>query len=127
MVPEYHLLVIEDNEGLLEVLTDRLLKEGYKVSSATDGQQGLATALTEHPDLILLDVMIPTMDGVTVIQQLRADEWGKAVPVIVLTNVSVNDKRVDDIIAELPAFYLVKTDLSMQALVDKIKERLERV
>lgn len=122
------ILVVEDSTDLSEALTAYLEEEGFGVTTAPDGVDGLKRAINDHPDLILLDIMLPGLDGVGFMRQLRdSGEWGKNAPVIILTNVQVNDRRVDDVLEELPAYYLVKSDISLKGLVEKIKERLGTV
>ena len=81
-----YVLVIEDDPGIAGILVDVLGDEGYRVATADDGR-ALALALTEPPDLILLDVMMPGMSGVEVCRRLRADPRTAAVPVVFLTAV----------------------------------------
>jgi len=119
---------IEDDKALRNVLHDKFAVEGFKVIEAGDGEEGLATALRERPDLILLDIVLPKMDGITMMRKLReADEWGKTVPIILLTNLSADDNKINQAIAEdEPAYYLVKADWNINDLVEKVKERLTR-
>ncbi|MBI4079471.1 MAG: response regulator [Candidatus Levybacteria bacterium] len=117
------ILIVDDEEMLLKALSDKFSTEGFTVISAKDGQDGLQSALREHPDVILLDVIMPKMDGVTMLKKLREDEWGKNVPVIILTNLSSIDKTYipsDDKVYD----YLVKTDWTLDELVEKVKEKL---
>jgi len=81
-----YVLVVEDDPGVAAVLQDLLLDEGYRVTVNVDGQ-GLAAARADPPDLVLLDVMMPGMDGVEVCRRLRADPRTAAVPVLFLTAV----------------------------------------
>ncbi len=81
-----YVLVIEDDPGIAGLLAEVLGDEGYRVATADDGQ-GLALALADPPDLVLLDVMMPGMDGIEVCQRLRADPRTAAVPVVFLTAV----------------------------------------
>ena len=81
--------------------------------------------MTKHPDIILLDIIMPIMDGMTMLQKLRQDAWGKNALVLVLTN--LNDVTQVSRALELKSFdYLVKTDWSMTDVVQRVKERLHR-
>ena len=122
------ILVVEDDLPVLRALVDKLIREGFVVLQAKDGQEGLAVALRDHPDLILLDIIMPKMDGLTVMKKLRAEnEWGKKVPIIFLTNLSPDAEETNKSITEgVPAYYLVKTNWSMADVVEKIRERLNR-
>jgi len=119
---------VEDEKSLRDVLHDSFSLEGFSVLEAKDGEEGLATALSEHPDIILLDIVLPKMDGLTMMKKLReANEWGKHVPIILLTNLSADDDKINQAIAENePAYYLVKSNYTMSDLVEKIRERLSR-
>lgn len=119
---------VEDDNSLRNVLHDKFVKEGFSVLEAKDGEEGLATALSEHPDLILLDIVMPKMDGLTMMKKLReANEWGKHVPIILLTNLSADDEKINQAITDnQPAYYLVKSNYTIEDLVEKIRERLTR-
>lgn len=117
------ILVIEDEEPLRRVLRDILTVEGYSIIETKDGVEGLEVALREHPDLILLDIVMPKMDGLEMLAKLRADEWGKTAPVIVLTNLSDNDDVAKAMESE--AFdYFVKTDIKIDEVITKIREKI---
>src|SRR5258708_6807474 len=83
-------LIVEDEVPMLQVLKEKLQGSGYTTFQAKDGQEGLELSLTHHPDIILLDILMPKMDGMTMLTKLREDSWGKTVPVIILTNVSAD-------------------------------------
>lgn len=80
-----HILVIEDEEDILAVVHYNLSREGYRVSCAANGEVGLQTARAQLPDLILLDLMLPGMDGLSVCRELKRDATTKGVPVVMLT------------------------------------------
>ncbi len=124
---KYTLLIVEDEMSARRVLADKFTRDGFVVHESANGEAGLATALREHPDMILLDIVMPRMDGMTMLKKLReTDEWGKHVPVIILTNLtSADDGRTRDITELEPAYYLVKTDWKLEDLVAKVRERLE--
>jgi CheY-like chemotaxis protein len=120
------ILVVEDDLSLLTALIDKFTREGFTTQQAANGVSGYALALKQHPDIILLDILMPEMDGITFLQKLRQEnEWGKSVPVIFLTNVSPNTDHIIARIAEdEPAYYLVKSDFLLADVVDKVNERL---
>jgi len=120
------ILVIEDDRVLRRVIVDNLKAEGFTALEAEDGQAGLTTALTEHPDLMLVDVVMPKMDGIAMLEKLREDEWGKGATVIMLTNLSDTEKiafaakkGVND--------YLVKADWDIASIIDKVKDKVRGV
>lgn len=85
------ILVIDDDKLIRESLVALLKNAGQNVVEAGDGEAGLALALSEKPDLVVTDVRMPKMTGLEMIEQLRADDWGKSVSVIILTNDESND------------------------------------
>ena len=80
-----HILLVEDHEEIWDFLSRRLKRRGYEVDVATDGQQGLDKALANHPDIVLLDMNLPVMDGWTVAGHLKAHAEARAIPIIALT------------------------------------------
>jgi two-component system alkaline phosphatase synthesis response regulator PhoP len=121
------ILLVEDEVPMLSVLDDTLTQNGFQTLKAKNGEQGLDLALKEHPSLILLDVFMPKMDGLELMDRLRQDEWGKTVPVIVLTNISPDtDETLQAIIKNQPAYYLMKADIKLVDIVEKIKEVLSK-
>lgn len=118
------ILVIEDEFSYLKLLEIELQSHGYEVSKANDGKKGLEIARTQHPDLILLDIRMPDMDGMTVLQELRKDEYGRTVKVIMLTNLEPSDDMIKSVISGKPAYYFVKSDIRLTDLLEKIAELL---
>lgn len=122
------ILIIEDDLPVLNALVDKLTREGYAVLQAKDGEEGFMIAKRDHPDLILLDIIMPKMDGLAMMKKLREESsWGRSVPIILLTNLSPDDEKINKSITEdEPAYYLVKTNFSINDVVEKVKERLSR-
>lgn len=116
-------LIVEDEMYLRIPLAEQLKSTGLQVFGAKDGVEGLETALREHPDLILLDVMMPRMNGTEMLQKLREDTWGKGALVIILTN-SVERDFVKNILGAGAPEYLVKSDWDLSDLVKKVKHVL---
>ena len=79
------ILIVDDDKDILSVLEKRLDMAGFDVMSASNGQRGITIAKTEHPDLIILDVQMPNMDGGEVAQRLRADAVTENIPILFLT------------------------------------------
>lgn len=120
------ILIVEDEESMLNALSDYLETQDFATLMARDGEEGLGIALKEHPDLILLDILMPKMDGMIMLQKLREDEWGKKAPVIILTNVNPNANTIiNSVLQNEPAYYLVKSDVKLEGIVDKIKDVLK--
>lgn len=115
--------IVEDELMLRKALVSQFSADVFHVLSAKDGEEGLEIALREHPDLILLDLLMPKMDGITMLKRLRADSWGKTVPVIILTVVS-DDERVAEALQLGSYDYLVKSDFMLSEVVAKVKQKL---
>lgn len=79
-------LIIEDDSITRKSLQVALLNAGFEADEAADGKQGLERALETHPDIILTDLRMPVLDGISMLKLLRQDEWGKTVRVIILTS-----------------------------------------
>jgi CheY-like chemotaxis protein len=117
------ILFVEDEEALQKTLGELLKQEGYEVISAFDGETGLNLVKSERPDLILLDLFMPKMDGFEVLKRLKADEELKDIPVIVLTQLeSIGD--VGKAIEAGATTYLVKTQYSLEEILEKVKKAL---
>lgn len=119
------ILIVEDDTELREALTTALEYENFSVLSADNGETGLGIALEKHPDLILLDVIMPHMDGLTVLKNLRADAWGKDVPVIVMT-VLDDLEKIAAVVTAGGDEYVIKSEVTLGTLVGKVKDRLAR-
>jgi len=102
------ILIVEDDESLSKMYQDKFRIEKFDVKSANNGEDGLNLAFKEHPDIILLDVMMPKMDGITTMARLREDDWGRNVPIIILSNLETSDKILKGIVESQPAYYLLK-------------------
>lgn len=119
------ILFIEDEEALQKSLNKMLELEGFQVSSAYDGQAGLETAQKESPDLILLDLILPKIDGFEVLKRLKTDPKTKDIAVIILTNLE-QVQSVEKLIEYGPINYLVKANYTLEEIVQKIKETLNK-
>ena len=120
------ILVVEDDAPMLRALIDKLRLEGFAVREAKEGRTGLKVALEEKPDLILLDILMPIMDGLAMLKELRgANMYGKTVPVILLTNLSADKEEIMRTVAETePSYYLVKPNFTLSQIIAKVKEQL---
>ena len=86
-----NILLIEDEEMLANMYETKFKNEGFNIRKALDGETGLALALAEKPDLILLDIILPKLDGFSVLKKLKADPKTKGVPIILLTNLGQDE------------------------------------
>ena len=118
------ILVIEDEADILEALHYTLSREGYRVTGARDGEEGLARARNDFPDLILLDLMLPKVDGMEICRRIKGDPNLRAIPVIMVTAKG----EVDDVVAGLEAGaedYITKP-FSNKELLARIKAVIRR-
>ena len=120
-----HILLVEDDESLVATYKAKFEQEGFTISVEKDGEGGLKSALAHHPDIILLDIRIPKMDGMAVMKKLREDKWGEKVPIIIITNFDINDSRISEVVSNHPAYYLLKADTTLDEMVDRVREVLE--
>lgn len=119
------ILVVEDEIAYSKLLCDQLSAAGYQVVVADDGEKGLAMAQSEKPDLILLDIRLPKLDGMTMLDLLRKEPGGKLVKTIILTNLEASDKITRQVLEDLQSYYCVKSDTKLEDLIEKIKTTLE--
>jgi DNA-binding response OmpR family regulator len=122
-MPEKRILIVEDEKDLVEILTVRLEASGYQVIPAYDGQEGLDKAKKEKPDLIILDLMLPKMDGFKVCRLLKFDEKYKKIPIIMFTaRAQEQDKKLGE---EVGADAYIVKPFEPAALLGKIKELIK--
>jgi len=117
------ILIVEDEVYLLDVLRDELAAAGFEVFKAHDGEEGYKLALEKHPDLILIDVLMPKMDGITMFKNLRKQESLKNTPGIILTNLN-DTKTIQDALDSGAYDFLVKSDWEPKSLVKRVQEKL---
>ncbi len=119
------ILIVEDDDIIRKTYADELRYENFSVLEAADGKQGLELALKEKPMLILLDILMPVMDGLAMLKELRKDAWGKNAYVILLTNLS-NASEVSEALNNQVTDYLIKSDWNIGEVVKKIEEKLKQ-
>lgn len=115
-------LVIDDDANLRNVMVDALTANGFEPQSATNGEEGLQKALELHPDVIMLDIMMPKMDGWQVVEKLRVDEWGKKAKIIMLTSQGQMD-NIAHAVGKNVFTYIIKSELN----IDNIAETINNV
>ena len=121
------ILIIEDELPMLKALSDKFTLEGFTILESRNGEEGLNVALKAHPDLLILDLFMPVMDGKEMMEKLRKDAWGKNVPIIILTNLNPDDKTLNEIMESGPSYYFIKSKWKLEDLVKKVKEELKIV
>lgn len=118
------ILVVEDEKNILQLVSYNLQKEGYQVVTAKDGEEALHKVRREIPDLVLLDLMLPKMDGLEVCRQIRSEEKTKAIPIIMLTAKTQEADRVVGL--EMGADDYIPKPFSPRELLARVKAVLRR-
>jgi len=114
------ILVIEDDKFLRELIVQKLLKEGYEISEAVDGEDGIKKVTDDKPDIILLDIILPGIDGFEVLKKIKEDEAVQNIPVIILSNLGQQDD-IDKGIKLGAKDYLIKAEFTPAEIVEKVK------
>jgi DNA-binding response OmpR family regulator len=114
------ILVVDDDNNLRKVLIDKLDLSGFDAIGASNGKEGLEKALEIHPDVILLDILMPIMNGQQMLKELREDDWGKKAKVIMLTVIE-DVSSIAQAVEDGSLAYLIKTNETMDEVVAKVK------
>jgi len=124
MKPRYKILLVEDEKNIAKVVAYNLEREGYQVAAARDGEEALAKTRKENPDLVILDLMLPKLDGLEVCRQLKGDPKTARIPIIMLTAKTQEADRVVGL--ELGADDYVAKPFSVRELAARVKAVLRR-
>lgn len=116
-------LIVDDDLVLRQLYTDRLQTEGYKILTASNGEEGLEAVKNEKPDVIILDIMMPKMNGIDVLKNLRSQSETKDIPVIVLTALLQQIKQIEEVLGPKDS-YLMKSEMVPADVVKKIQAAL---
>ncbi len=119
-------LIAEDEDALRSILTQSFQAAGYRTLEAVDGEVAARLALQYHPDVTVLDIMMPKVDGITALKQMRLDPWGQTAMVIMLTNLTADNQILQGLAEAAPSYYFVKSDMDPDQLIAKIKEIREQ-
>lgn len=118
------ILIVEDDKFLRELIARKLIKENYETVEAIDGEEGITKAKEEKPDLILLDLILPTIDGFEVLSKIKSDPSLTHIPVIILSNLGQREDVEKGL--ELGAIdYLIKAHFTPGEIIDKIRKILK--
>lgn len=120
------ILIVEDEFSLLNVLKMKFEQGNYKVYIASNGKEGIEMAKKEIPDLILLDIIMPEMDGFEVLKELKDNKETKGIPVVILTN-SGREEEVEKGYEMGALDYLVKANLSLEIIEDRVDHWLKNI
>ena len=118
-------LVIEDEALLIDLYEAKLLQDGYKVLKAENGLLGFELAKDEQPDLILLDILMPEIDGFETLRRLKNNQETKNIPVIIFSNLSQHEE-VEEGLKLGASDFIIKTSITPTELSSKVKEYLEK-
>lgn len=119
------ILIVDDDLTLREMYEERLKAEGFAVDAAQDGEEALQKAKTDKPNLILLDIMMPKINGLDVLKMLKADDDTKHIPVLLLTALIQDIDRTKGLTSGADD-YIVKSETMPGEVIDKIKKTLEK-
>jgi len=116
-------LVVDNEKDLADSISTALEHEGFSVLVENGGKPGLATTLREHPDMILLDIEMPDMTGIEVLKELRKDDWGRNVTVVIMTVVD-DFQKIAEVVENKGDAYILKNDLDLFTLVELVREKI---
>lgn len=119
------ILAAEDDKLISNSLCDALKQNGYEAVAAYDGEEAIAKAKSEKPDLMLLDIMMPKLDGISVLWEMKANPETAKIPVVVLTNIG-DVETISKIVEAGAVDYLLKSDQSVDDIIQKVKDVLSR-
>ena len=117
-------LVVEDDTLLKDMLGQQLTKEGWQVLHATEGEQALQFASAEHPNIVLLDLLLPGMSGFEILEKMKGDDATKDIPVIILSNLGQQDD-IDKGMKLGASDFMIKSNFTLDEVSAKIKQIVE--
>ncbi|MEK7680551.1 MAG: response regulator [Patescibacteria group bacterium] len=120
-----YVLIVEDDVFLAEIYQKKFEMEGFKVSVANNGEKGLADIQKKKPDIVLLDILLPKLDGFAVLEEVKKDPTIQNIPIILLTNLGQKDD-VQRGLDEGAVDYLIKTHFKPSEVVDKVRKILRK-
>ena len=123
MITPKKILVVDDEKLIVQAYGDHFRNEGYEIGEAYDGVEALEKMQTFKPDIILLDILMPKLDGISVLKKLKADPATAHIPVIILTNLETKENVIEAL--ELGSLYFVKSNLSLERVGRWIQELLK--
>ncbi len=124
MVKKKFIFIIEDEQTLSRSLRDKLEREGYRVETAIDGKLGLASVKREKPDLLILDIILPGLNGLEVLKGLKSDSRSKHIPVLLVSNVD-DEKQQREAQRLGAANYLLKSNVTLAKIIEEIQKYIK--
>ncbi|MBU0545637.1 response regulator [Patescibacteria group bacterium] len=119
-----HVLLVEDDTFLIDIYKKKFEMEGFKVSISDNGEKGLADIKKKKPDIVMLDILLPKLDGFVVLEKMKADAETKNIPVILLTNLGQKDE-VEKGLKLGAEDYMIKAHFKPSEIVDKVRKVLK--
>ncbi len=120
------ILIVDDDMTLRELYEERIKAEGYTIVSASDGEEAIEKTISEKPDLILLDVMMPKINGIDAMKMLREKDETSDIPIIILTALVQEIDKLKEMMKPYDS-YLIKSEIMPKEVVDRIKDCLKKV
>ncbi len=117
------ILIVDDEPLVIKAIRDKLTNAQFATDSALDGQEALVKISQEKPDLILLDIVMPKLDGISVLKKLKEQQETRDIPVIILTNL-YDDEKIQELLRTNNTEYLIKVEHSLNDIVNRVKEKL---
>ncbi len=121
----YKLLIIEDDKFLRDLLSQKLSRDGFKVTAVVGGEDGLKSAVENKPDLILLDLVLPGIDGFEILDRVKKDPKLSSIPVIILSNLGQKED-IDRALGAGAANFMIKANFTPSEIAEKIKTILKK-
>ena len=118
------IVIIEDDQVINQMYRMKFEAAGYDVATASDGEIGVSMAEKTKPDIILLDLQMPRMDGATALAKIRASKWGADTPVLILTNLG-EEEAPSELKSLKVHSYIVKAELTPSQVVERVKAALD--
>lgn len=119
------IIIVEDDVSLQKTLQEYLSADGFEVFCASDGEEGVRIASEQMPDLMLLDIILPKMDGYEVIKAMKGNEKTKKIPIMLLTNLG-GVRDVEKALELGATTYLIKSDYKLEEIVKKVRDIIEK-
>lgn len=117
--------MIEDDIFLRKIYRDQLTSQGFDFSEATNGVEGLHKVMSDNPDLIILDLMLPRKNGFDVLAEIKKNPVTKNIPVIIFSNLG-HESDIKECLAMGAVDYLIKSEIRLSEVIKKIKDRLDK-
>ncbi len=117
------ILIVEDDQTLRNILEKKFGMEKYNIVTAADGDKALEIVFAEKPDLVLLDIMMPGLNGIAVLKQIRRDPWGKDLPIIIMSNLDYSIHAAE-ISPFKPSGYIMKAGSKLEDIIKTVEAAL---